>query len=176
MIKSTCHSKKLASTKFSKYLHFIQARDFWAFWCHKLAFKYQDRHSMYYFFEKWLHTFYKDFQNYHNISGIRIFILYLGPDHVQLTKVNWRLKVNWKNFQEFFWKFFPIDFIVVNHVLWVNSIENIKSQLQTSKVNCKLQISYTILRTNSYFCLFLLLISRKRKRNLNYEFVESYKP
>ena len=80
---------------------------------------------------------------------------------MQLTKVNWRLKVNWKNFQEFFWKIFPIDFIVVNHVLWVNSIENVKSQLQTSKVNCKLQISYTILRTNSYFCLFLLLISRK---------------
>ena len=26
----------------------------------------------------------------------------IGPDHVQLTKVNWRLKVNWKNFQEFF--------------------------------------------------------------------------
>ena len=22
----------------------------------------------------------------------------LGPDHVQLTKVNWRLKVNWKIF------------------------------------------------------------------------------
>ena len=100
----------------------------------------------------------------------------LGPDHVQLTKVNWRLKVNWKNFQEIFCKIFPIDFVVVNHVLWVNSIENVKSQLQTSKVNCKLQISYTILRTNSYFCLFLLLISRKRKRNLNYEFVESYKP
>ena len=77
---------------------------------------------------------------------------HLGPDHVQLTKVNWRLKVNWKNFQEFFWKNFPIDFIVVNHVLWVNSIENVKSQLQTSKVNCKLQISYTILRKNSYFC------------------------
>ena len=101
---------------------------------------------------------------------------HFGPDHVQLTKVNWRLKVNWKNFQEFFCKIFPIDFVVVNHVLWVNSIENVKSQLQTSKVNCKLQISNTILRTNSYFCLFLLLISRKRKRNLNYEFVESYKP
>ena len=24
--------------------------------------------------------------------------MYLGPDHVQLSKVNWRLKVNWKNF------------------------------------------------------------------------------
>ena len=71
---------------------------------------------------------------------------------MQLTKVNWRLKVNWKNFQEIFCKIFPIHFVVVNHVLWVNSIENVKSQLQTSKVNCKLQISNQILRINSYFC------------------------
>ena len=67
--------------------------------------------------------------------------IHIGPDHVQLTKVNWRLKVNWKIFQEIFCKNFPIDFIVVNHVLWVNSIENIKSQLKTSKVNCKHQKS-----------------------------------
>ena len=40
-----------------------------------------------------------------------------GPDHVQLTKVNWRLKVNWKNFQEIFCNDFPIHFVVVNHVL-----------------------------------------------------------
>ena len=25
--------------------------------------------------------------------------IYYGPDHVQLSKVNWRLKVNWENFQ-----------------------------------------------------------------------------
>ena len=107
------------------------------------------------------------FRSNHNVYVLVVSIVLLGPDHVQLTKVNWRLKVNWKNFQEIFCKIFPIHFVVVNHVLWVNSIENIKSQLQTSKVNCKLQISYTILRTNSYFCLFLLLISRKRKRNSN---------
>ena len=71
-------------------------------------------------------------------------IVVLGPDHVQLTKVNWRLKVNWKNFQEFFWKIFPIDFIVVNHVLWVNSIAKVISQLKTSKVNCKLQKSIVV--------------------------------
>ena len=41
----------------------------------------------------------------------------LGPDHVQLTKVNWILNVNWKKFQEIFCKIFPIDFVVVNHVL-----------------------------------------------------------
>ena len=69
-----------------------------------------------------------------------------------------------------------IDFVVVNHVLWVNSIENVKSQLQTSKVNCKLQNLNTILRTNSYFCLFLLLFRRKKKRNCNYESSESCNP
>ena len=39
------------------------------------------------------------------------FKFFLGPDHVQLTKVNWRLKVNWKIFQEKNSKIFPIDFI-----------------------------------------------------------------
>ena len=27
---------------------------------------------------------------------------YIGLDHVQMTKVNWRLKVNWKNLQKYF--------------------------------------------------------------------------
>ena len=40
-----------------------------------------------------------------------ILSFFLGPDHVQLTKVNWRLKVNWKIFQEKNSKIFPIDFI-----------------------------------------------------------------
>ena len=72
---------------------------------------------------------------------------------MQLTKVNWRLKVNWKNFQEFFWKIFPIDFIVVNHVLWVNSIANNKSQLEFQISQLQLQnllwfsLSQVILRT-----------------------------
>ena len=46
-----------------------------------------------------------------------VYICDLGPDHVQLTKVNWRLQVNWKNFQEIICKDFPIHFVVVNHVL-----------------------------------------------------------
>ena len=29
---------------------------------------------------------------------ILVEVKYQGPDHVQLTKVNWRLKVNWKFF------------------------------------------------------------------------------
>ena len=32
---------------------------------------------------------------------------------MQLTKVNWKLKVNWKNFQEICCKIFPIDLVVV---------------------------------------------------------------
>ena len=34
----------------------------------------------------------------------------LGPDHVQLTKVNWRLKVNWKEFMKKSFQIFPIHF------------------------------------------------------------------
>ena len=34
----------------------------------------------------------------------------LGPDHVQLTLLNWRPKVNWKNFSTKFRKYFPIHF------------------------------------------------------------------
>ena len=56
-------------------------------------------------------------QNY-GMKQIGVFALgHFGPDHVQLTKVNWRLQVNWKNFQEIFCKDFPIHFVVVNHVL-----------------------------------------------------------
>ena len=47
---------------------------------------------------------------------------------------------------------------------------------QKSIADIKSQISNPILRINSYFCLFLLLNSRKRKRNLNYEFAESCNP
>ena len=54
----------------------------------------------------------------------------LGPDHVQMTKVFWRLKVNWKNLQKYFCKFFQFTLLILNHVLWVNSIASIKSQLQ----------------------------------------------
>ena len=36
--------------------------------------------------------------------------LHIGPDHVQLTKVNWRLKVNWKIFSTKMRKYLPIHF------------------------------------------------------------------
>ena len=35
---------------------------------------------------------------------------HLGPDHVQLSKVFWGLKVNWKNFSTKMRKYFPIHF------------------------------------------------------------------
>ena len=44
-------------------------------------------------------------------------ILYLGPDHVQMTKVFWRLKVNWKNFQQKFKNIFQFTLRIVNHVV-----------------------------------------------------------
>ena len=36
--------------------------------------------------------------------------LHLGPDHVQLSKVFWGLKVNWKHFSTKIRKYFPIYF------------------------------------------------------------------
>ena len=46
---------------------------------------------------------------------------------------------NWKwigkSYKNIFCKFFQFTLLLVNHVLWVNSIANIKSQLQTAKVN-----------------------------------------
>ena len=54
----------------------------------------------------------------------------IGPDHVQMTKVNWKLKVNWKNLQKHFCKFFQFTLLIVNHVLWVKSIAANESQLE----------------------------------------------
>ena len=45
------------------------------------------------------------------------FCHHLGPDHVQMTKVFWRMKVNWKNFQQKFKNIFQFTLLIVNHVL-----------------------------------------------------------
>ena len=62
---------------------------------------------------------------------------HIGPDHVQLTKVNWRPKVNWKNFHEKIGKFFPIHFnpsesCALSKLNWKHqkSIANRESQLE----------------------------------------------
>ena len=52
----------------------------------------------------------------------------LGPDHVQLTKVNWGLKVNWENFPKKILLIFPIHFIS-------------SESCALSKLNCKHQKS-----------------------------------
>ena len=44
------------------------------------------------------------------------FFEYQGPDHVQLSKVNWRLKVNWKFFDKNLEIFLQFTLLVVNHV------------------------------------------------------------
>ena len=64
----------------------------------------------------------------------------LGPDHVQLTLLNWRPKVNWKNFSTKFRKYFPIHFAytescALSKVNWNQhkSIGNHTSQLELTK-------------------------------------------
>ena len=53
----------------------------------------------------------------------------LGPDHVQVN-CSWKCFVNWKCFGKIFYKnFLQFTLLVVNHVLWVNSIAVIKSHL-----------------------------------------------
>ena len=42
--------------------------------------------------------------------GWYLFWFFLGTDHVQMTKVFWRLKVNWKNFSTKIQKYFTIHF------------------------------------------------------------------
>ena len=44
-----------------------------------------------------------------------------------MTKVNCRLKVNWKYFRQ---KFLQFTLLIANHVLWVNSIVANESQLE----------------------------------------------
>ena len=81
---------------------------------------------------------------------------------------NWLKSIgDWKSIGKkifkIFFQIFPIDFIVVNHVLWVNSIENVKSQLQTSKVNCKLQNLNTILGKIAISVCFCCCSAGKRR-------------
>ena len=77
-------------------------------------------------------------------------------------------KVNWKKFSKKFLKIFPIDFqspidfSQLHMIRPQKSIENIKSQLQTSKVNGKLQILNTILRTFLLF-LFVSVVDQQEK-------------
>ena len=49
-------------------------------------------------------------------------IVIIGPDHVQMTKVFWRLKVNWKNLKQKFKNMFEFTLLIVNHVLRAKSI------------------------------------------------------
>ena len=48
--------------------------------------------------------------DYFNISNFPWGKLLIGPDHVQLNKVIWRLKVNWKFFWQKFRNIFTIHF------------------------------------------------------------------
>ena len=60
--------------------------------------------------------------------------LYYGPDHVQLTKVNWRLKVNSKFFLQKFRNIFTIHFTCSESCALSKLTHDLPT---TSKVNCK---------------------------------------
>ena len=74
----------------------------------------------------------------------------IGPDHEQMTKVNWKLKVNWKNLQKHFCKFFQFTLLIVNHVLWVKSIAANESQLELKKVKWILCSNWLSLFANEF--------------------------
>ena len=50
------------------------------------------------------------------IQGNKVCVL-KGPDHVQMTKVNWKLKVNWNDVAQKYKNILQFTLLLVNHVI-----------------------------------------------------------